>query len=68
MREPIVSYERFDVVVVPFTFTEKVSAKRGPALVLSSSKTFNKKAGHSVRVMITSAQNDPWSLDTHTPS
>lgn len=57
------SYERFDVVVVPFPFTDKPNAKRRPALVLSSAKVFNKKAGHSVMAMITSAQNDPWPLD-----
>ena len=57
------SYDRFDVVVVPFPFTDKPNAKRRPALVISNAKVFNKKARHSVMAMITSAQNDPWPLD-----
>ena len=48
---------------MPFPFTDKPNAKRRPALILSSAKIFNKKAGHSVMAMVTSAQNDPWPLD-----
>ena len=57
------SYERFDVVVVPFPFTDFAAAKRRPALVISDAKAFNLPAGHSVMAMITSAQNPPWPLD-----
>jgi len=31
-----VTYDPWDVVVVPFPFTEKVGAKRRPALALST--------------------------------
>ena len=57
------SYERFDVVVVPFPFTDSAAAKRRPALVISDAKAFNLPAGHSVMAMITSAGNPAWPLD-----
>ena len=56
-------YDRFEVVTVPFPFTEKAQVKRRPALVLSSHAAFGRKAGHSVMAMVTSAQNPPWPLD-----
>lgn len=56
-------YDRFDVVIVPFPFTDKAQAKRRPALVVSVNAAFNKRAGHSVLAMITSAHNPPWPLD-----
>jgi mRNA interferase MazF len=58
-----VDYDRFEVVIVPFPFTDKAQVKRRPALVLSSHAAFGRKAGHSVMAMITSAQNPPWPLD-----
>jgi mRNA interferase MazF len=58
-----VDYERFDVVVVPFPFTDSATTTRRPALVLSDAKIFNLPAGHSVMAMITSAGNAAWPLD-----
>ena len=55
------SFEQFDVVKVPFPFTDRAATKNRPALVLSQS-VFNNAADHSVLVMITSAIND-WPLD-----
>jgi mRNA interferase MazF len=57
-----VTFDRFDVVVVPFPFTDRGEQKRRPALVLSNA-TFNKQSGHSVMAMITSLGNAPWPLD-----
>ena len=57
------TFEAFDVVVVPFPFTDKASTRRRPALVLSEAKTFNKHVAHSVLAMITSASNSDWPLD-----
>jgi mRNA interferase MazF len=54
--------EPFDVVVVPFPFTDRNASKRRPALVLSSSD-FNQKAAHSVLAMITSAGQSRWPGD-----
>lgn len=56
-------YDRFEVVIVPFPFTDKAQVKRRPALVLSSHAAFARKAGHGIMAMITSAQNPPWPLD-----
>lgn len=59
---PTVTFEPFDIVVVPFPFTDVRRAKRRPALVLSSS-SFNRAASHTVMAMVTSAKNSPWPMD-----
>jgi len=58
-----VTYNQFDIVVVPFPFTDSSAAKKRPAIVLSSNKNFNAMAGHSVMAMITSARNSSWPCD-----
>jgi mRNA interferase MazF len=58
-----VTYKAFDVVVVPFPFTDRASQKRRPALVLSDALSFNQPVGQSVLAMITSASNSDWPLD-----
>lgn len=63
MRRPTVTFEAFDVVVVPFPFTDRTTTKRRPALVLSDAKVFNSQLGQSVLAMITSARNSDWPLD-----
>lgn len=57
-------YDQFDVVVVPFPFSDSGQSKRRPALVISSPKKFQNKIGHSVLAMITSASHEAWCLDT----
>lgn len=57
------TYKKYDVVTVPFPFTDSAMQKRRPALVLSDHATFNAKIGHSVMAMITSEKNAPWPLD-----
>lgn len=57
------TYKKYDVVTVPFPFTDSAMQKRRPALVLSDHATFNTKIGHSVMAMITSEKNAPWPLD-----
>lgn len=51
------TFKAFDVVVVPFPFTDKNTTKRRTALILSDAHTLNKKVGQSVIAMITSAKN-----------
>ncbi|MBI3580746.1 MAG: type II toxin-antitoxin system PemK/MazF family toxin [Nitrospinae bacterium] len=63
MKRRIVNYNQFDVVRVPFPFTERESSKNRPALVISSAKLFNGSSGHSVMAMITTATHSPWPLD-----
>jgi len=52
----------YDVVVVPFPFTDRRAAKRRPALALSS-EAFSFDSGHTMLAMITSARNPPWPMD-----
>ena len=58
------TYKQFEVVVVPFPFTDRKEGKRRPALVLSDDTQFNKPSGHTVLAMITSQKNPDWPLDT----
>jgi mRNA interferase MazF len=58
-----VIYNRYDVVKVPFPFTDKQASKTRPALVLSNQE-FNDGIGHSVMAMITTAKNSTWLFDT----
>jgi mRNA interferase MazF len=53
--------DAFDVVAVPFPFTDSSRSLRRPALVISA-RDFN-AAGSSVMVMITDARNAAWPLD-----
>jgi mRNA interferase MazF len=53
----------FDVVIVPFPFTDSSATKRRPALILSAENAFNDQARHCVMAMITSADNPSWPLD-----
>jgi len=57
-----VTCEAWQVVVVPFPFTDRATTKRRPALVLSA-KAFNRH-GHCVLAMITSASHAAWPGDT----
>lgn len=60
----MVTYKRYDIVKVPFPFTDKPASKYRPALVLSSASQFNSVIEHSVMAMITSAKQSHWPLDT----
>jgi mRNA interferase MazF len=51
----------WDVVVVPFPFSDRRETKRRPALCLSS-RSFNRN-GHVILAMITSTARDPWPGD-----
>ncbi len=53
--------EAWDVVVVPFPFSERPGTKRRPALVLSRA-SFN-GAGHTVLAMITTRAHRGWPGD-----
>ena len=54
--------EPWDVIVVPFPFTERTGSKHRPALVLSQ-KPFNEN-GHTILAMITTKAHLPWPGDT----
>ena len=54
--------EPFEVVVIPFPFTDKPVVKRRPALILSS-RAFNDRHDQRVLAMITSARHSAWPSD-----
>ncbi|MBF0166790.1 MAG: type II toxin-antitoxin system PemK/MazF family toxin [Alphaproteobacteria bacterium] len=56
------TYSAFEVVVVPFPFTDRPVQKRRPALVLSSAD-FNSRHGHAILSMITTARQSDWPTD-----
>ncbi len=56
------TFERFDIVIVPFPFTDLPVVRRRPALVLSAAG-WNAASGHIVCAMITSAGRSSWTLD-----
>jgi mRNA interferase MazF len=60
---PSAIFNRFDVLVVPFPFTDRAATKRRPAVVLSSAEGFHRSAEHLVLSMVTSATDATWPLD-----
>ena len=56
------TFEPFDVVVVPFPFTDREADRRRPALVVSS-PDFNATHDQSILAMITSAGGGEWPSD-----
>ena len=55
------TYDPFDVVVVPFPFTDRHAERRRPALIVSSPE-FNAAHEQSILAMITSTGSD-WPSD-----
>ena len=55
-------YKQFEVVVVPFPFTDSSKTKRRPTLVISNHREFT--IDKSILAMITTKNHSPWSLDT----
>jgi mRNA interferase MazF len=58
-----VAFDQWDVVVVPFPFTDRPVRRRRPALVVSQRAPLGAVVGHSVLAMITSAGHRRWPLD-----
>lgn len=48
-------YQTFDVVVVPFPFTDRTTQKRRPALVLSA-PSFSDSSDHVIAAMVTTTR------------
>jgi len=62
MRRRGVNFEPYDIVVVPFPFTEKRAFKHRPAVIISTTE-FNETHDHLTLAMITSAKNSLWESD-----
>ncbi len=62
MRRRGVNFEPYDIVVIPFPFTEKKAVKHRPAVVVSTT-LFNERHNHLTLAMITSAKNSSWDSD-----
>ncbi|MGZ0707632.1 type II toxin-antitoxin system PemK/MazF family toxin [Coraliomargarita sp. W4R53] len=56
-------FERFDLVVLPFPFTDRSTTKRRPALVISTPR-YQEESGHIICAMITTAAGSHWPSDT----
>ncbi len=56
------SFVRFDVVVVPFPYSDRLAEKRRPAIVVSSSQLAS-DYGLVWLAMVTSADNRRWDCD-----
>ena len=62
MMRRIEIYKPYSILVVPFPFTDNTSAKKRPALVLSSEE-HQKQTDHITLLMITSAKHSAWATD-----
>ncbi|ACK67609.1 transcriptional modulator of MazE/toxin, MazF [Rippkaea orientalis PCC 8801] len=58
----MVTYNQFDVVVVPFPLTDKTTSKKRPALVISD-MAFNLSLKKIVMAMITTSGHSSWMFD-----
>ncbi len=56
------AFNAFDVVVVPFPFTDREATKRRPALVVSNT-LFNQQHDQLILAMITTSPDNAWSSD-----
>ncbi len=55
-------FKAFDVVAVPFPFTDRDAIKRRPALVISNER-FNQQHDQLILAMITTATDNVWPSD-----
>ncbi|MGC2166093.1 MAG: type II toxin-antitoxin system PemK/MazF family toxin, partial [Gallionella sp.] len=62
MKRLGVTFKSFDVVAVPFPFTDRDATKRRPALVISN-ENFNQQHNQVVLAMITTTTDNVWPSD-----
>jgi mRNA interferase MazF len=55
-------YAAFDIVLVPFPFSDRLAEKRRPAVVISTSQ-LQTRHGHVWLAMVTSAGRETWESD-----
>ncbi len=62
MRQLSTIFEQFEIAIVPFPFVDAPRTKPRPALVLTV-KSFNRRNGHTLLAMITTAEHTRWPSD-----
>jgi mRNA interferase MazF len=62
MRQLSTIFEQFEIALVPFPFVDAPRTKPRPALVLSV-QPFNRRNGHTLLAMITTAAHTRWPSD-----
>lgn len=62
MTRLIVIYNKFDIITVPFPFTDRDKKKLRPALVISNTE-YQEINKHIVLLMVTSAKHSTWKYD-----
>jgi len=55
-------YNKFDLITVPFPFTDRDKSKLRPALVISNAE-YQEVNNHIVLLMVTSAKHSTWKYD-----
>ncbi len=64
MMKHLETYKQYDVIIVPFTYTDNIEkSKRRPAVIISENKRFNLETGKLVCAMITTGKSLKWSYD-----
>jgi len=56
------TYNTWDIVLVPFPFTDRNSTKKRPALIINKPE-YQSKTEHLILLMITSAKHSSWYSD-----
>lgn len=57
------TYDAFDVVIVPFPFTDRPISRKRPAVVLTAREPYGAATGQCVIAMITVAARSAWPFD-----
>jgi mRNA interferase MazF len=57
-------YKQFDIVKIPFLFTDKNKVKKRPALIISIEQ-YQEKYLHCILIMITTAKYSSWEDDIY---
>lgn len=57
------TFDAFDVVIVPFPFTDQPITRKRPAVVLSAREPYGVATGQCVIAMITAAIRSDWPFD-----
>jgi len=59
---PTMNYDPWDVLLVPFPFTDRGIVKQRPAIVINKND-YQCKTGHLIMLMVTGAKKSSWDSD-----